>query len=48
MEEAKIALFHMFKNFDFVLAPHQDPLPMANNLTLAPKHGVFVQVQRRG
>ena len=48
MEEAKIALYHLFKNFEFELAPNQDPLPMANNLTLAPKHGVFVQVQRRG
>ena len=47
MEEAKIALYHMCKKFTFTLGPNQDPLPLANVLTLAPKHGVFVHVHRR-
>ena len=47
VEEAKIALYHMFKDFSFTLAPGQQPLALSNTITLSPKTGVFVQVQRR-
>ena len=47
MEEAKIALHHIFREFTFRLAPGQDPLPLSNTITLSPKKGVQVTVHRR-
>ena len=35
------------QRFMFTLGPNQDPLPLSNTLTLSPKYGVSVHVQRR-
>ena len=47
LQEAKIALCHIYRRFSFRLGPGMDPLPLRNALTLAPRDGVKVTVHRR-
>eukprot|EP01024_Parvocaulis_polyphysoides_P018129 TRINITY_DN179_c1_g1_i1.p1 TRINITY_DN179_c1_g1~~TRINITY_DN179_c1_g1_i1.p1 ORF type:complete len:533 (-),score=66.82 TRINITY_DN179_c1_g1_i1:400-1797(-) len=47
MQEAKLALFRMFKKFDFELQPGQEKLETKVAITLSPKNGVFVKAYKR-
>jgi cytochrome P450 len=44
LQEAKIALIRLYQNQTYELLPGQVPLPLQQNLTLAPKNGVRVRV----
>ena len=45
--EATIALARLYSAYTFELLPGQDPLPLQQRLTLAPRDGLRVYVRRR-
>ena len=47
VEEAKIALVRLYRQFLFRLAPGQVPLQLRHTITLSPKHGVHVNIHPR-
>ena len=48
VQEAKIALVRLYQHYTFELAPGQVPLQLQQNLTLAPKGGLWVTPIVRG
>ena len=40
-------MFHMFKIFDFHLAPGQESMPMSGTISLLPIRGILVEVEQR-
>ena len=47
LQEAKLALARMVRQYTFILGPGQETLPMRETVDLAPINGVWVRVQKR-